>query len=432
MKRIENVRLIFDIKFVIYFMILLCPAGSSTYGINTGMGKISFFRFALIFAILISILVKSRVRVFNERNKYSVWFMFLWVGYAALSILWARELSSWMKSVFFILIGLVSIIIFENSLWNTKHYITAVKCYFAGVFLQSLIGWYETFTMRYHFISDLPENMYAYERYFLGHKLYTPIAMAGNPNDFASILFVGIILGYILICITDDVMKKMVLIMLEVLLFIQIILTDSRAGLAGVLLSAGFLVFMKSRNRGRAVLCFGFVMCCIVIMASVANGTVLLDFSNMNGSNSVRWNLIKNGLYFLSKTFGFGVGAGQINSWMKSDAKYYVSFYSDMHNWWMEILVAFGIVIFVLYMVFYLGLFFDTYKKYKIAKAGKKTGDSRFHENFSLGICAIMVGYVICGISASSNINSEYMWIMWAICIAYQGMDIHCLWKDNQ
>ena len=97
-------------------------------------------------------------------------------------------------------------------------------------------------------------------------------------------------------------------------------------------------------------------------------------------------------------------------------------------GWKSSLLLA---LLFLSYIWFFILDYFSI-RKYKIAKAGKKIGDSRFHENFSLGICALMVGYVICGISASSNINSEYMWIMWAICIAYQGMDIHYLWKVNQ
>lgn len=424
MKLKEKIKLKFDINFVVYLMILLCPAGSSAYGINTGVGRISFFRFTLILAVFFAILVKGRVHFFNSRNRYSVWFMFVWFSYAVLSFLWARELSSWAKSVFFISIGLISIIIFENSLWNARNILTAVKCYFIGIFIQSMIGWYETLTMNYHFVTGLPENMYAYERHFFGLKLYMPIAMAGNPNDFASILFVGIILGYILINVAQDNLKKCLLTMLNLSFFVQVIITTSRAALLGILISVGVIAFIRSTNRGKGILCIGFVMCCVVVIMSMANGMFLLNFSNVNGSDSVRLNLIKNGIIFWVRTFGFGVGAGQINAWMKSDAKYYVSFYTDMHNWWVEILVAFGIVIFILYMIFYLRLFFDMHKNYVTAKERKTISDDRFHEYFSLGICALMIGYVICGISASSNINSEYMWVLWAICIAYQGQKI--------
>jgi len=77
-------------------------------------------------------------------------------------------------------------------------------------------------------------------------------------------------------------------------------------------------------------------------------------------------NLIRNGLVFLSSTFGFGVGAGNIEYWMEHNPVYNTSSITNMHNWWIEILVAYGVIIFILYIVFFAKLFMNFYRKYKV------------------------------------------------------------------
>ena len=133
------------------------------------------------------------------------------------------------------------------------------------------------------------------------------------------------------------------------------------------------------------------------------------------GSDLTRLNLIKNGFIFLFETCGFGTGAGNIDYWMANYGVYYTGTIENIHNWWMEILTGYGIVIFIMYIVFYVKLFLSAYKKFK-------TSEDKVDISISLGIMCCMAGYIVGSISSSSNISSEWLWVFWGIAIAYQGM----------
>ncbi len=88
-----------------------------------------------------------------------------------------------------------------------------------------------------------------------------------------------------------------------------------------------------------------------------------------------------------------------------------------MHNWWVEILVAYGgALIFVLYVIFYVNLWLSMYRTYRDSSCSKD-------RSISIGIMCCMAGYVIGSVSASSNISVEWLWSFWGgLCIVYQGI----------
>ena len=148
----------------------------------------------------------------------------------------------------------------------------------------------------------------------------------------------------------------------------------------------------------------------------MVNKYLTIDLSADKGSDFVRLNLIKNGFIFLYRTCGFGTGAGNIEHWMSNYGVYYTSDILNMHNWWMEILVSFGVFIFALYLIFYIKLIIDMLHKYKI-------NNNKMNKTLSISFISCMAAYVIGSISASSNISAEWLWVFWAISIAYQGIN---------
>ncbi len=65
------------------------------------------------------------------------------------------------------------------------------------------------------------------------------------------------------------------------------------------------------------------------------------------------------------KTFGFGVGIGNVEYWMENFRVYETFGILNVHNWWVEILVNFGIFIFVRYVLFYSSLVRSIYRIYR-------------------------------------------------------------------
>lgn len=99
--------------------------------------------------------------------------------------------------------------------------------------------------------------------------------------------------------------------------------------------------------------------------------------------------------------------------------KYYLENYgiyptkniTDMHNYWIEILVDYGIVIFVPFLICYFIVVRELIKKYIHAK------DKKYSMVFLVYIfftSAFLVG----SISSSNNLTKEWIWILAGIILA--------------
>ena len=82
----------------------------------------------------------------------------------------------------------------------------------------------------------------------------------------------------------------------------------------------------------------------------------------------------------------------------------------DMHNWWAEILLSYGILIFVLYVIFYFRLVLT------------------FFRYVSSPLCfifaAILCGMTVSCISSSSLTNLEGFWVFQALCVSLQNLNV--------
>ena len=94
-----------------------------------------------------------------------------------------------------------------------------------------------------------------------------------------------------------------------------------------------------------------------------------------------------------------------------------------MHNWWMLVLTEFGVLIFAAYLIFYVKLFRDLYH-------GMRSTDDPTVKSICLGLLCCMVGFILGGISPSSVMGMEWLWVFWAVAIAFQGL-LPCSHKNS-
>lgn len=128
-------------------------------------------------------------------------------------------------------------------------------------------------------------------------------------------------------------------------------------------------------------------------------------------SNTVRINLIYNGLHFPNQNYVFGIGAGNMKYYLENYGIYPTKNITDMHNYWIEILVDYGIVIFVPFLICYFIVVRELIKKYIHAK------DKKYSMVFLVYIfftSAFLVG----SISSSNNLTKEWIWILAGIILA--------------
>lgn len=402
-------------KRLLYFTVFVSPMAASVLSFETPIGRMSLFRMAifvaLIFLFIPPLSGKIKYSLYTKKNKYSLSFMAFWLLYAILTIIWSNDYSSWLKYVFFLFIGLITMFLFNNYFSDIEYIKRAFQALFFGISLQALIGWYEIISGKYLF--GFEEGNYNIEK-----ALRIPIAMCGNSNDFATLMFLGIYVSYICFVCTRSKLLKILYFVVIINDVILLILTTSRSAIIGLLLSFVFILFLCRRKKIVAIVAVFVSVLIFPQLVIFFMEHLHFNFANP-GSESYRINLIKNGFIMLLNSFWFGVGAGQTEYWLKIGMPYNTGGIMLLHNWWMEILSSYGVIIFVEYVIFYAKLFLSSFRSYKIS-VDKGTSI------IGLSISAFMFGYSVTSLGSSSNMTSEYLWVFWAICIAYQGLNDNC------
>lgn len=411
------------IKKMLYFSIATSFFAAQIFTINLSVFQLSLFRASVlmmpIMLMLYMLKYGSKISLMNYKaNRYSIKFMIIWLLYSFISIIWVNDYGLAMRSLYFIISGVICTLLFSIFFREENHYKIIIKVFLGMIFLHNLIGWYEIITRDYKFLS-LDNRMY-YSSITKG----IPISMMGNPNDFATLTLFGIVISIVAHQIFN---AKRIRFMSKVLFISNVVLlftTNSRANILGLFIGIVVLV-MVLRKRKSTVLIGMFIILLLSLLAiqgSVINifnenlsQIITFDFNTQNlNSDSTRLNLVKNGVHFLKSTYGFGTGVGNIEYWMQNRSIYPTRGVTNIHNWWMEILVGYGIGIFILYILFYYKLFKDMLIIYK-------NTSSYIDKNIALGFVVFMASFIIASLSSSSNIAKEWLWVFWSVCIAFQG-----------
>lgn len=411
------------IKKVLYFTLFVYPIGAMSMTINIGSRPLSLCRiglFALVILLLIKCLSQKKIILCKCGNCYSVIFFFAWLAWAFVSGVWSMNFADWFRAFHFVFIGVIAIVVCNNALHTKQDIINAFVALEWGIIPQMLLGWYEVFTKDYLFITyGGAERANAYSSGSYG----LPVAMQVNVCDFGTMMFVGWLLSVICIAYCS---KRYAWLYCGCFIshFLLLILHQQRANWLAVIFVIIAVMFAFDKKKLFLNGCLMLVCGYAIFEFFVAEGLNLIDEFNMilkfdfyaGGSDTVRLGLILNGFHFLNETFGFGVGAGQIESWMETRSIYFRGDITNMHNWWMEIMVGYGVLIFVGYCVFYWRTF------WKMWDMGTTKGTELRERCLPFCIALIMCGYTIASVSSSSLVGAEYLWFFWAIVIAYQGM----------
>jgi len=409
-------------KKMAYLSVLTSLISASVISLDLGVFQLSIFRVIIIlmvFAMIVRML-KTNEKVSlkeNSENRYSISVMLIWLVYSVMTLGWVKDYGGWFKAVYFIALGFMCIIIFSKIFKKSDDILTCFRILSVMIIIHNIIGWYEISTGNYMFMTA--ERSLKFARY------NNPVSIFYNTNDFATFLFMSIFITYVCAVNSKKVIGKCVFIGTMISSTYLLIMTGSRANILGIILAFIVFVYLSMRNkRGRRTILiilislFGFILLMPIALNNLfllINQNLYFRFSADVSSDVARINLIKNGFTFLINTFGFGTGAGNIEYWMDNYGTYNTFGLTNMHNWWMEILTGYGIIVFLLYITFYIKLFQSLYRKYKISK-------DKIDTSISLCIMCCLAGFTIGATSSSSNISSEWLWVFFGISIVYQGI----------
>ncbi|HEX7455998.1 MAG TPA: O-antigen ligase family protein [Candidatus Nanoarchaeia archaeon] len=141
-------------------------------------------------------------------------------------------------------------------------------------------------------------------------------------------------------------------------------------------------------------------------------GSVMKELVGNSGSAAVRKNLMINSYQIVKEkpgSFFIGLGAGQVEKYMEQFGN--TKDVANLHNWWLEVLVDHGIFIGFGYMILFLWLLREIYKK------ALKTKDN-FLKYINYSLVVILIVFVLTSISPSSSVGYAPLWLTLGLALA--------------
>ncbi|MFV8251699.1 O-antigen ligase family protein [Aerococcus urinaeequi] len=414
---------------LVYLIILVSSVflGSNLIAVTLPVGQISIYRIfsLLVIPMVIFFLIKDRKAFKIYRNSYATGmvtvYLFWWV-WALCSVLWAMSLGSWLQAMILLTLGISSIIgIF---LW-TRDFVqwrTLIKAVWVMMTFLSIWGLFEI-TTNIYLLADLGK-LDKYSTFVTQPWTRIPITYLANQNDYATLLLAALPINLILMNTTKNSLKKLLTLVCMLLSTFLIFQSGSRMSLLMALAFYGVYVLLGVRwdFTRKQVLTTGSIVLTLAVLAfafvppirgMVTDLIYILPRPVISGDVG-RMNMWRNGLMYLGKTFGLGVGAGNIEVWMEKFGPLPTNNIFNIHNWWLEILVGYGAFIFIAYVLGYALMIYRLFNLKKFV--------NRMHQKIMNAWITFLLVFIGASITSANNMLIEWHWVFFGLIIAYIGI----------
>jgi teichuronic acid biosynthesis protein TuaE len=364
---------------IVYVLILFSTIGASALSINAIYFELSPYRFIILIILFPLAGLLLRLIVYSVlRPKYHYLLFFnVWVIYSLASLLWVVDYTAYVKYFSFLLSGYIATFFVFNYINNKNQYLYSLKIV---VIMSIIIGMFalnEIVFGVYYFAVEERVDFYQNRSHlssWLGLKI--PEVFFGNSNNYALSLTFSVLFAFVLLRSDEKRQSRFLWFSSLCFLLFLLISTSSRSGVLGAIFFFSIYFFINfwsiSIIKKFLYLLLFFFALIILVTSDPGLSTIqiqekiAIDFSGAEvNSDFVRANLILNGLYFLYESFLMGVGLGQVEIYMARNPIYFTAGITNLHNWFIEILVSSGIIVFTFFVLIYMSTALKAYKIYK-------------------------------------------------------------------
>jgi teichuronic acid biosynthesis protein TuaE len=431
-----------------YAMIAFALLGP-TLGVKLVVFKLTFFRVAF-FALAVALILrwvndKSIEASHMYRIRWYWAFFAFWVAYAAISLTWVIDLGKGIKYLTFLLMMTLLCLSFPFFAKTEKQFWQTMRTLFWVFFAIVAFGFFESITF-FH----LPSSRY------WGKPVSNVTSVFQNQNDLATAITLALpFIGTALYMLKASRRTKVLTYITVVVALYCLLATGSRSNTMMalpliLLVWAVSLLFTVDREKLKKNFLRGMgVFLSIVLIVGLLNVTLLSGgensaraklastfgiFLDLKGdwnvptdqegiekgegtggtSITVRKNLLLYGLHYLQESNYMGVGAGNVEAHNETNLGKGIN-KVNIHNWWAEVLVNFGVLIFVMYMVLYFGLL---RRLWRLASIKRSPHVSPLIRWGALSSLLSLTGFFIGGVAPSSCIHFTPMWISYGVALA--------------
>jgi len=350
---------------------------TALFGASISYQGVYLYHLTLIISVA-WLLFNGEIKTLNLRKlvdfKFFYWIGLVLIAVFSLSLLWAENLSYGINYIIKLLIGLSTVFIIVRGVDSSEKLVK----------IERLIGYFLLFSVCWSIVEiifgvswPISQNN-AWSDYFGYNSIIaknefefyyynvTPKAFFWNPNNWAMLL---VIVYPILLLSKKNNTSSFVLFILLVLFF-----TGSRISFI-LLVTTHILysIFIRRDIFKKYLLSTITIASCLIVPPYLATfftnkvlaqvltfktaeywgvinrivGYEIVSFSNLpaQSNDSVRKELLETGVNMFIETNGLGVGAGNVNYLLKLQGGVGDKQVTDLHNFWLELLVNGGSVI---------------------------------------------------------------------------------------
>lgn len=412
----------------IYLLILIMSVflGTEILAIPTPLAQITLYRLLAlgvmpILAIQLYLKNPQLKLIINSWSTRMLLVFLSWWAIGLITGLWAVDFNSWFQVSFLMTVGILCILALYLWVDSSTRWLCLLKGMWVMMTGLVIWGYFEIITNTY-FFADIAK-LDKYNTFSRQPWTRIPITTFANQNDYASML-----LAYLAVCLIlyrvnrKNWLKLMMLLSFTAGAFL-IYQSGSRMALLCLILLLVFLMLQKvkwdfSSHQWGIIFLTGVstFLLALVFLPSFRNvlesifyfGGVRAELSG----DTKRMNIWRNGLLFLGRTFGFGVGSGNIEYWAAEFGFWPTNEITNIHNWWLEILVSNGIIPFLLYVWGYAGMMRRLYQLYKWSPVTITSHTAKI-------LFAFMLIFIPASITSANNMLIEWHWVFFAMIVAF-------------
>lgn len=419
-------------------LILSIFFGPRLFAITTPVAQLSIYR-ALVLSLPLVMFWKTvyqRKSIYlvpQSSATYSLGAYSIWWVYGIISIIWVVEIKLWFQAIFLMSMGIFLVYALYFFTPSLKAWYRLVWIAYASISLQVIWGYFEILTNRYIF-ADLGK-LDKYRTFSSRPLTRIPITYFANQNDYAILMAFYLVLCFILYRqVKASHFGRLGMIGTGILSAYLIYRSGSRMSLLVMVLFLGLMALsrisidFRQFKWKRVILgLLGVGVVIYLLRPSLYEQILRMLFSATGlerlSGDMARINLYKNGFLFLTETYGLGVGAGNIEAWMAEGAYFPVNNLTNIHNWWLEILVAYGIISFICYCLSYY-LLMRSLGGIRKTRGSKEAYTATCLLNF-------MIIFILASITSANNMLIEWHWAAFGLIIAYIKLNDQ-LKKENE
>jgi teichuronic acid biosynthesis protein TuaE len=438
---------------LLFAWIVAFAAGGFAWPIEIGPAALTTWRFLSIFTI--GVLVVNRDLVLYT-GKYTRGFFFLliiWITYGCASMLWVIDKTEAMQELFYLGLALctylVGISFYKKHQENFFKSIT--QAWLLGFFITAGIAIWEMITAN-HFSPSYTDKLMALKPFHMAN--HVPVVTFENPNLYAAYTVVSVA---VLLTFKRWVNNYAVCFVVLFALLITFITKSRISQIALLLMLVMYFIFWYGKNAvdywkkyknqmliggGAFLLFIAFLLPLVDVenvneyrnkqiyndqieeaiiihktlpkddpfgereALSTSSQDIISLKDTMASSTSLRKNLLLNGWEFIKTSKGLGVGAGNYAAYLeKGKGKYPVGTLRNPHNWVVEIVAQYGVIIFFLFAGWLLWVFLIFFKNVR-------NSESKESWKFALFGTIGIIGYLIISNANSSFMQWNYNWLM--------------------